>query len=92
VWWRHELFHRRCLADPERLLPRFTAERDEIERRWLADPPEPADAFAEADDLLARWTEDVWAVEVRDTRPAWVRRYWDVRNRRAELPSGPAAR
>jgi dipeptidase len=89
LWWRHELLHRRCLADPERLMPRFAAERDEIERRWLADPPEPADAFAEADRLLERWTEGVWAIEAGDTRPVWVRRYWDARNRRAAMPSGP---
>ena len=48
-----------CLADPERLLPRFAAEHDEIERAWLADPPETTDAFAEADHLLERWTQDV---------------------------------
>ena len=86
LWWRHELLHRRCLADPERLLPRFSAERDEIERSWLADPPEPADAFALADRLLERWTEDVRATDAGDTRPPWVRRYWNVRNRRANLP------
>ncbi len=92
LWWRHEVLHRRCLADPERLLPRFADERDEVERGWLADPPEPADAFAEADRLLERWTDDAWEAEAGDTRPVWVRRYWDVRNRRAALPSGPLAR
>jgi hypothetical protein len=86
-WWRHELLHRRCLADPERLLPRFTAERDEVEARWLADPPSPHDAFAEADRLLAGWTSEVWSKGATDTRPPWARRYWRVRDERAGLPS-----
>jgi dipeptidase len=92
LWWRHERFQRRCLADPARLLPVFTDERDAVEQRWVADPPEPADAFAEADRLLERWAGDVAAIPVRDTRPAWVRRYWKVRNRRAALPVGPGDR
>jgi dipeptidase len=89
LWWRHELLHRRCLADPERLLPLFVAERDDVERRWLATPPEPAHAFAEADRMLERWFDDAWATDISDRRPVWVRRYWNVRNRRAAVPSGP---
>lgn len=87
VWWRHELLHRRCLADPERLMPLFAAERDEIEARWMVDPPDPAAAFAEADRLLERWTTLVGLATLGDRRPAWVRRYWKVRNRRAGLPT-----
>ena len=30
-------------------------ERDRIEARWLADPPETAAAFAEGDRLLEEW-------------------------------------
>lgn len=89
LWWRHELLHRRCLADPARLLPRFAAERDEVERRWFVAPPEPGVAFAEADRLLARWTDEVWRDDVRDSRPRRVRRYWQVRAERAELPTRP---
>lgn len=86
VWWRHEVFHRAVLRDPVRLLDRFAAERDEVERRWIADRPTPADAFAEADDLLARWTALTIDPAGRDTRPPWVRYYWRTRNRRAGLP------
>jgi secernin len=86
LWWRHELLHRRVMADPARLAPRFVPERDEVEASWLADPPEPVEAFAEADRLLARWTDAVRDAEPRDTRPLWARRYWQVRNRRAGLP------
>ena len=90
LWWRHELLHRRVLADPDRLLPAFADERDQLEARWLADPPEPVEAFAEADRLLERWTDAAWGAGVGDTRPAWVRRYWRVRNQRAHLPDRPS--
>jgi dipeptidase len=89
LWWRHELLHRRCMTDPERLIPRFASERDHVEGRWLADPPDPGDAFAEADHLLERWTAAVSAGPTTDTRPIWARRYWETRRRRAGLPNGP---
>ena len=87
LWWRHELLHRRALMDPERLIPRFAAERAEVEARWRADPPEPAEAFAEADRLLRAWTEAVLDGPTADRRPPWVRRYWQVRDRRAGMPA-----
>lgn len=60
--------------------------RDDVEARWLAAPPSPVDAFAEADRLLADWTELVSDGSARDTRPLWARRYWQTRNRRAGMP------
>ena len=86
VWWRHERLHRTAMRDPGALLPLFTAERDEVEQRWLADGPEPSVAWKEADDLLARWTDEVTAAADRDRRPAVVRHYWATRNDRAGLP------
>ena len=85
LWWRHEGLHRSVLRDPARLLPLFADERDEIEARWLADPPPPAEAFAEADRWLERWTNRVAGTEIRDRRPLWARRYWRKHNRRAGL-------
>jgi len=83
LWWRHERFHRRVMRDPEANFPAFTPERDEIEARWLASPPDPAEAFRQADEALARWT--VALPEVRDHRPRFVRRYWATRDHRAGL-------
>ncbi|MFA5785644.1 MAG: C69 family dipeptidase [Actinomycetota bacterium] len=83
LWWRHERLHRRALRDPERLLPLFTPDRDAIERRWLADPPEPPEAFRVADGLLAEWTDRLTLVP--DRRPSYVRRYWKARNRSAGM-------
>lgn len=76
LFWRHERLHRRVLRDPRALLASYVAERDAVERAWLAAPPDPADAFREADRLLARWTNAVGAVAAADTRPWYAARYW----------------
>jgi hypothetical protein len=85
LWWRHERLHRRVLRDPARLRPLFAGERDAIEARWLAAPPEPSAAFAEGDRALAEWSAKVAAAAGPDTRPRTVRRYWRVRDDRATL-------
>ena len=85
LWWRHEALHRRVMRNPERLMPLFAGERDAVETRWLAEPPEPVHAFSEGDRLLARWTARVAAEEAQDSRPWWARRYWSARNGRAGL-------
>jgi secernin len=91
LWWRHEVLHRRAMRDPAAAYPVFTAVRAAVQRRWLAVPPEPAEAFAEADELLAKWTAGVTAETAgRDMRPTWVRRYWAKRAQRAGLPDSGA--
>jgi len=87
LWWRHEVLHRRALADPDRLIPRFAGERAEVEALWREAPPEPGEAFAEADRLLRSWTDLVHQGAAHDRRPPWVRRYWQVRDRRAAVPA-----
>jgi secernin len=93
LWWRHEVLHRMVMRDPAATFPLLRPERDAVQARWLAAPPDPAAAFAEADEMLARWTAAVAARPGRrDTRPAWARRYWQKRNARAGLPSRAARR
>jgi secernin len=75
-WWRHELLHRATLRDFPALLPRYRAERDRVEREWLAAPPASGPAFEEAGRLEARWLADVAGSGVPDRRPAWLRRQW----------------
>jgi dipeptidase len=79
LWWRHERLHRRAMFDPAVALPLFTAERDAVERRWIAERPSSAEAFEEGDELLARWTAAVESAVHRDARPWYVRRYWAAR-------------
>lgn len=85
LWWRHERFHRAVVRDALSLYPRFTEERDAIERTWLDTPPDSREAFEEHDRLLAQWSEEGTGQAARDIRPGWVRRYWGRRNRRAGL-------
>lgn len=93
LWWRHEVLHRLVMRDPAAAYPLFAPERNDVQARWLAAPPEPAAAFAEADELLARWTTEVAAVVgERDVRPGVARRYWQKRDRRARLPGQIASR
>ena len=83
LWWRWEGLGRRVARDPANLLPLFAAERDALEAAWVAEPPEPAKAFAEAERRLAHWETRVAEAAGPDRRPAWVRRYWKRRNERA---------
>jgi len=83
LWWRHERLHRRVMRDPDAYAGLFAPERDHVEAGWLALPPEPAAAFAEAGRLLDEWTASVEAVARADRRPFWLRRYWAVRDRQA---------
>jgi dipeptidase len=85
LWWRHERLHRRVVTDPARLLPLYREQRDAVEKEWLADPPEPADAFAEGKRLLEDWKDQVARKAGADTRPGFVRRYWKKRDERAGL-------
>jgi dipeptidase len=90
LWWRHEQLHRCALRDPATAYELFETERDDVERRWLSEPPTSAAALDEADRLLARWAERVRAAVQRDVRPRWVRHYWRVRDRRAGIAQPPA--
>jgi secernin len=80
LWWSHERLHRRVLKDPH-LYGSFVPERDDVEHRWLKDPPSSEKAFDEAADLLESWLSRI--PDPPDRRPAFVRRYWRVRNRQA---------
>jgi dipeptidase len=85
LWWRHERFSRRVLANPAELRSMFEKARDQTETRWLENPPDSRAAFCEGDSLLAEWTELVAARNVKDVRPWWVRRYWARRDAWAGL-------
>lgn len=90
LWWRHELLHRAVLTDHGRLLGTYRHERDEVEGAWLADPPAPGAAAAEADRLRARWLEQVLARPGPDRRPPHVRSTWAAADRAAGLERPPA--
>ncbi len=84
LWWTHERLHRLVMQDPQRLAPRIIAERDALESAWLADPPQSAAAFAEHQHLIDRSLDQLGGT-YSDTRPRFVRRYWNKRNDLAGL-------
>jgi dipeptidase len=77
LWRRHELLHRRALADAA-LRQRLRATRDEIEAKvfeQLAEPRPDAGALARADRLAAAWHKVLW--ESLDQQPrAQPSRFW----------------
>ncbi len=81
-WWRHERLHRDALRDWVGVEARIAPDRDETQRRWLAEPPPTGVALAEAEALRERWSA-LAATTVQDTRPAWVRRRWAGFERKA---------
>ena len=86
-WWRHERLHRRALRDHALSVARFAAERDAVERAWLAAPPSTADAFAAADSMEERWWQDLRTADLPDRRPRWLHSLWDGWDRAAGLTS-----
>jgi dipeptidase len=78
LWWRHERLHRLALVDLDAALGLIAAERDDFERSFgRTHAPE---AFAQADELEARWEA---ALRARFRR-ARLSRYW----RRLDEASG----
>ncbi|MFA6243301.1 MAG: C69 family dipeptidase [Candidatus Hydrogenedentales bacterium] len=85
LWWRHERFHRSVARNPDALRDLYVPERNATEAKWVENPPEPADAFAEGDALLEKWTQAADNHSVPDVRPSWVQKYWAKRARMAGL-------
>ena len=86
-WWRHEVLHRTTMAAYPRRIAAYGPERDTVEARWLADRPDPSDAFAEAAALEERWLAAATRTGGRDTRPRFVRRDWHRLDLRARSGS-----
>ncbi len=82
LWWRHERWHRRAIGAPEAAAG-YLRERDELERAWHVEPPDPAEAFRVGEELLERWTSSL--ASFPDARPRFVRRLWRERDRRAGM-------
>lgn len=89
LFWAHERLHRAVLRAPDVLAPLFVPERDALEERWRAEPPDSETAFDEHRRLLGEWTARVERVApgLRDRRPPWARRYWKRRAAWAEATS-----
>ena len=91
TWWAHERLHRLVARDPARLLPAYATERTELESAWFVDPPSSTSAFATASERTRAWWSALAEQPVEDTRPWYVRRYWQRRDAQAGMPVGEAA-
>jgi secernin len=85
LWWRHERFHRSVMRNPEVLRDLYVPERNATEAKWVENPPDPKDAFAEGDALLEKWTQALGSHGTPEKRPPWVQKYWAKRARMAGL-------
>ncbi len=85
LFWKHERFHRVAMRDPRVWLPFVERERTLLERSFFESAVAPEEAFTRSDALLDRWLGIQNGFAGDDTRPAWVRRYWETRDRAAGL-------
>ena len=83
LWWLQESLHRRLIADPTPLAEDYVAARDALEAQLWLEGTGPAEAFARAAALLARWLERLSPLTLRDRRPPIARAYWRKRDARA---------
>ena len=87
LFWLQERLHCLVMRDPERLLPLFETERNQVELRWLNNPLPSAEAFAVHRELIHKWTQLVTQSLQSDPigkrrRPPWVEQYWNRQNQR----------
>lgn len=80
-WWAHEGFRRQAARDWLGSVSAIEPHRDEIERTWLANPPQTQVAIAHAQEVYHQWADLIGSPA--DTRPSWVRRLWDGWDRQA---------
>jgi hypothetical protein len=96
-WWRHERLHRAVLVDLPLRLGSYLAEREEVEKRFLASvDPVAGDrdarrnltlaCFSEADHVEAGWLERVNRAAVEKQNAWYYRRAWQGWNRAAQMP------
>ena len=84
-WWCHERLHRLVMRNPTLAFPLFQNEKNDLQRDWMRGEVDPADAFHQSDQRREEWIKRIESASLPDTRPRWLRKYWDRRNSRAEL-------
>ncbi len=75
-WWKHELFQREVMKNPELLLPKIIPELRNIENEWLALPPSSEQAFQIHEKTIEKLLKIICNEKIRDSRPFWVRQFW----------------
>jgi len=86
LWWRHAELHRRALRGWTRSEGVISADRDRLQRGWIASPPSTEEALTAASAAYDRWLPAITQVTQRDTRPWWLQRRWAGFERAAGRP------
>ena len=86
-WWTHEMLHRLVLRDHETSIAAFAADRDRLEREWIAAPPCSEVAFAASAAAEHQWLADLMAAEHPDVRPPWLVDLWRDLDEVAGIPA-----
>lgn len=86
-WWTHELLHRLVLRDYESSIATFGADRDRLEREWVAAPPSSEGAFAASATVERQWLAALVAAGHPDLRPPWLADLWHDLDEAAGLPA-----
>ncbi len=86
-WWTHELLHRLVLRDHESSIATFGADRDRLEREWIAAPPSSEAAFAASAAAERQWLAALAAADRPDVRPPWLADLWRDLDDAAGVPA-----
>ena len=102
LWWKHELLHRRAMADFENLVPEIRADFDRLESEFLAQAPAVRrgsrkekrdfmdDCFRRAMEETDAWIARLWVRTDLEFRDPAYRAMWATLNSAAGLSEMPA--
>jgi len=85
LWWRFESVHRALLAADSRTLSGYAADRDRVQAQLLGS--DEAAGWRAADEWLGQWQQRLSGEDIADSRPRWLRRYWDCVANQASVAS-----
>jgi dipeptidase len=92
LWWRFESVHRSLLAADSKTVSGYVADRDRVQAQVLGS--DEAASWQAADSWLHEWQQRLSRERIADSRPRWLRRYWQRVARQASgagrLPWRPA--
>jgi secernin len=99
LWWKHELLHREVLKDHSTRLFVYSAERDQLENRFIERVEQsgilPAEerlsiskqCYAEALSATEKWTDEVRKMPVKNKNRFYYAWAWQRINQEAKLPA-----
>ena len=75
-WWKHELFQKEIMKNPEMLFPQILPELRKIEEEWLKTPPPSELTFQIHEETITRLKSQISSETISDKRPIWTKLFW----------------